>query len=156
MRIKNIVKRFWSNVDIRKDDECWPWLGGKCSNGYGQFQSGRRRGLSVTSHRITWEMTYGPIPKGLHVCHHCDNKACCNPAHLFLGTIADNFADMDSKGRRAKGEQNGSAKLTKEQVISIRNEYASGNTTLMALAAKYGVYNSNVHCIITRKTWRHI
>jgi len=158
MTIKNIKKRFWSNVDIRENDECWPWLASKFPNGYGQFQSGRRRGWSASSHRITWEMTYGSIPDGLCVCHHCDNKVCCNPSHLFMGTQADNVKDMYRKGRdrQALGEQNGLSKLNKEQVITIRREYIKSSVTQRILAVRFNVSQANIFKIIHRESWKYI
>ena len=97
---------FWSMVDRNgptqphMTDGCWVWTGIK-HRGYGRFgQRGR-------SHRIAYEATVGPIPEGASVCHHCDNPPCCNPAHLFVGTNADNVADMVAKGRQAKGDRHG-------------------------------------------------
>jgi hypothetical protein len=97
----SIECRFWSKVDKSSGpDACWTWTSKARSNdgkGYGAFNSGSG---SVRAHRFAWELTNGPIPDGLHVCHECDNPLCCNPAHFFLGTPKDNNADMISKGRQ--------------------------------------------------------
>lgn len=82
---------FWSRVDVRGPDECWPWMNAKTPNGYGTVYFG---GRMVGAHRVSWELTHGPIPDGLFVLHHCDNPPCCNPAHLFTGTHTDNVRDM--------------------------------------------------------------
>jgi len=102
-----ILTRFWSRVDRRGPRDCWSWTAGCCTAGYGHFRLGsastgdRRKELS---HRLAYELTKGPIPDGLKVLHECDNPPCCNPAHLFVGTHADNMRDMHAKGRQRKQE----------------------------------------------------
>lgn len=90
------VDRFWENVDIRGEDECWEWRLARTSLGYGDLQWGEH---TVYAHRVAWELTNGPIPDRMCICHHCDNPPCCNPAHLFLGTQRDNVQDSITKGR---------------------------------------------------------
>lgn len=90
------AEKFWSKVDRRGPEECWPWTGGCIKAGYGRIcESGR----DEYTHRYSWRLHFGEIPPGLEVCHKCDNPPCCNPAHLFVGTHRDNMHDALRKGR---------------------------------------------------------
>lgn len=155
-----LSERFWEKVDRLDPDECWEWQACRNSNGYGRMHSGRRKGEAVLAHRASWELHNGSIPDGLFVCHKCDNPACVNPEHLWLGTQADNNWDMFSKGRCnggcGPGEQNGQSRLTNEQVITIRARYANGGTTHQELCDEYGVSIRTIGHVITRKSWKHI
>src|SRR4051812_13356235 len=99
-------ERFWEKVDIRSNDECWPWKACKNEHGYGLFGVGNKR--LKTSNRVAYELAVGPIPDGLRICHKCDNPPCCNPRHLYPATQRHNMLDRDMKGR------NGRAKITAE------------------------------------------
>lgn len=105
-KVKDISERFWSKVKCGTDDECWLWQAHRQAHrGYGTFGIGSRlipgsRHTSALAHRVAWELTYGPVPNGARVLHQCDNPPCCNPKHLFLGSQADNVADMIAKGRQ--------------------------------------------------------
>lgn len=114
-------------------------------------------GPTLLTHRVAWESANGPIPGGLRVLHRCDNPPCCNPAHLFLGTAAENADDMVQKGRQHHpiGELHPSHKLTAQQVVAIRQRYAAGEQQI-DLAAEYGVAFQTVSMIVLRKTWRHL
>lgn len=152
------MDKFWSKVDIPDNlDDCWEWKASSKPNGYGQFGI---RGRNRYAHRISWERFTGkPIPEGMCVLHRCDNKLCVNPDHLFLGTIADNNADMTEKGRRArgaplasKGEAHGMSKLTREQVLEIRSREGE---TQQSLADEFGISDVQIGRILSRKSWSH-
>lgn len=153
----NAKERFWRGVAVGDPDECWPWKGTAKKNDYGNFLFD---GRLTKAHRVAWILTHGPIPAGLFVCHHCDNKPCCNPygdKHLFLGTPADNAADMFSKDRqtkaRVRGERHHKAKLTERDVLFIREKVRQGKP-YARLARYLGVDSSLVRQIALGKVWR--
>lgn len=135
-------ERFWSKVAVGEVSECWEWLASK-SLGYGRFSI---HGKMWQAHRVAWTLTFGPIPEGLHVCHHCDNKGCCNPYHLFLGTDLDNIQDSARKGRMAK-------KLSIEDVREIRELLEEDNLLLREIAALFGVRGVAIGKIKSGYTW---
>ena len=151
----DVALRFVAQVEVLQPNECWPWIGCIGTGGYGRFGMHR---TSWRAHRVAWELTNGPIPDGLCVLHHCDNPPCVNPAHLFLGTDADNVADMVAKGRQsaAPGERNGYAKLTADQVREIYARYHAGGILQRELADEYGINQTNVSSITRGKRWRHV
>jgi HNH endonuclease len=142
----SVAERFWSKVD--KSGDCWPWTAGLLKDGYGQF---RRNGTSVVASRMAWELTYGTIPSGLHVCHKCDNPPCCNPTHLFLGTPRDNRRDCAAKGRVTAWK----AVVTKADTLVIRAAYAAGGITQAELGRQFGISQTAVSRIVLQKTWCH-
>jgi len=149
------VERFWAKADRGSGpDACWEWEGCRGANGYGRV---RFDGASHNANRVSWVIRNGPIPAGMHVCHHCDNPGCVNPDHLFLGTPADNAADRDAKGRggAARGEHAGHAKLDEFSVRVIRRLHKRG-IQKRVLGRVFGVHETTVHYICVRKTWRHV
>ena len=149
------VQRFWSKVDSSGGpDACWPWIAGKFQDsGYGQMYLG---GKNRRAHKVAWELTHGPVPAGLCVCHSCDNPACQNPHHLFLGTPADNLRDSLDKGRFPTGENNYCHKLSSEHVVMIRQAYATGQISQQFLADTFGVSQNIISQITRRKKWRRV
>ena len=152
-------KRFWLKIDKKAPNECWEWKAGCFKNGYGAFGY---NGKVVKAHRLAWELTYGPIPEGMFVLHHCDNPKCCNAKntkdHLYLGTQLDNMQDRDNKGRASRisknnGENHGRAKLTKEQTNEIRRLRNEGYKQ-QKLADMFGVSRRNIRSILNNKIWR--
>jgi hypothetical protein len=141
-----------ANIDVHAPDECWPWLGAM-NKGYGVITV---EGRSASAHRVSYELAYGPIPPGMSVLHRCDNRACCNPGHMFLGLQADNMHDMADKGRAISGCAHHSAKLNTEQVIEIRSSYARGGVSMHQLATRFGITVETIHGIIHRRYWKHV
>lgn len=154
-------ERLWSRVDRSGGpDACWPWTGLVGYTGYGKMTVRRK---NTPTHRFAFELTNGPIPSGLCVCHACDNRLCCNPAHLWLGTQMDNIQDRNAKGRQARGlgstgtagERHRCARLTDDQVLEMRALRATGMRTV-DLARIYGVRKHHVSQITLGRKWRHL
>lgn len=144
------INRFWTKVKIARFDECWNWQACKFRDGYGQFRANYH---NYRAHRVAYTLYHGDIPDGLVVCHTCDNRLCCNPSHMFLGTIRDNSLDAREKGRLPTGERNGSSKLTYEQVAEIRALYATGNYSQMQIAAMFHVHQTLISAITRNVRW---
>lgn len=140
----NLEQRFWSKVLVT--DGCWVWVGALNRDGYGRFYFQYH---NFPVHRLAYEMLVGEIPKGMNVCHHCDNPACVNPAHLFVGSHADNMRDRNSKSRQSRGSKRPAAKLTEEMIPLIRAD----QRTQCEIAADYGVTQSVISEIKTGKAW---
>jgi hypothetical protein len=141
----------------QKTDGCWAWTGAKTTAGYGEIVGG---GRVLYAHRVAYELFVGPIPEGMCVCHHCDNPACVNPAHLFAGTYGDNLVDAIAKGRHTNpilsGENAVLAKLTWPQVHQIRSQYRHGSRDFgsVALGRRYGVDHVSILSIVHGHTWK--
>lgn len=144
-------QRFWSKVDRRGPDDCWEWQACRNRDGYGLFML-QHPEKAERAHRVSYGLHTGAIPDRVVVRHKCDNPACCNPAHLELGTQAQNVQDMVSRGRQKgpSSERSRSTKLTAEQVDQIRR--AKG--TIKELGTQYGVHFSTIARIRRGDTWR--
>jgi hypothetical protein len=156
------IERFWSKIDKERSQifyngtRCWEWTGAPTHNGYGRFPL---RSGTIRAHRVAYELDYGDIPDGLFVLHHCDNRLCCHPLHLFLGTQQNNMDDMAEKGRSTAGEKHANHKLTDSQVAEIRRSYGfwgKGGETSTALAKEFGVNQTQISSIVGGKTWKHL
>jgi hypothetical protein len=149
-----LAERFWEKV--QKSDEpgaCWLWAGATIRR-YGAIRGDD--GKVLYAPRVSWELANGEGPGDLHVCHSCDNPPCVNPAHLFLGTNADNQADKVAKGRASRGEGRPSAKLTEEGVREMRALHAQGGWSFYRLAKRWGVTYRTASDVIHRRTWKHV
>lgn len=124
------------------DSGCWEFLA-KATTNFG-YTAVRWKGRQVNTHRLAYECWVGPIPPGCVVCHRCDNPPCINPSHLFVGTQADNLRDMKAKGRYV----NGATKLSEDEVLDIKEAYATGVFTYGMLADAFGVSGSQVGAIV--------
>lgn len=144
----------WLRVRVNTaSNGCWVWNRSTDDAGYG---TAKFQGHRTKAHVMTYSMLVGSIPAGIKVLHKCDNRPCCNPDHLFLGTQAENMADMMAKQRQARGERSHWAKLTEADVIEIRERYEAGGISYRQLSMDYPVMETTIHAIVTRKLWKHV
>jgi hypothetical protein len=148
---------FWAKVQRGAPDECWNWTAARTKLGYGLYTIKRRpRYRSFKAHRMAYYLANGSIDDSLVVMHSCDNPSCCNPAHLSLGTMKENMADMWRKGRArpvgTAGERNGNSKLDENTVRMIRLSAESG----YVLGQRFGVSNVLISQIKRGKIWKHV
>ncbi len=153
-----LEERFWTKVNKAGPDECWEWTGKRERQGYGRIMSGPKGGPQLMAHKVSYEIHKGKVPKGLIVRHICDNPCCVNPAHLLVGTYADNTADMFERGRDSvrspsrTGENHHGSKLTEELVREIRKSDKSSYWW----AKKLGMSASPIDKVKWYKTWKHV
>lgn len=154
-----LSERFWKYVDM--SGECWVWTKARNHRGYGvtgETRNGQQR--QIRAHRASWELTRGPIPEGLMVCHHCDNPPCVRPDHLFLGTARDNMADKAAKGRApgnpgctwTRGEHSPTHKLTRFEVLRFWEMQRAG-ASRAELAAAFGISKSQTARLARGESW---
>lgn len=163
------MQRFWEKVAVAGKSSCWEWKAGTFSFGYGKFGlAGRTR----RAHQVAWELVKGPIPSGKCVLHTCDNPACVNVRHLYLGTKKDNALDREVRGRgnhptglrhgrhthpgQTSGSKNGRAKLTERSVRALLRRHFSGGESRASLARNYGLSKTTVGHIVSGKLWPHV
>lgn len=146
------LNRFWANVDKNGDGECWNWIKVSQKHPYGRI---RWQGRQLLAHRVSYQIAFGDFNQALEVLHKCDNPACVNPSHLFLGTQQDNMTDKATKCRQAilKGENNGQSRLTQTDVQEIRQRYQAGESQ-GAIAMDYGVHRSQIGRIVNFQRWK--
>jgi hypothetical protein len=160
-RAKPVTERFERNYRVEPGCGCWVWEGYLAKTGYGQFRmTTNPSDRPIGAHRASWLLHKGEIPHGMMVCHQCDNRACVNPSHLFLGTAQDNMRDAAIKGRMIwkgkgrpglrRGESHPQARLTAEDVRAIRSDTESCGKT----ARKYGVTAVTISRIRRKVIWR--
>ncbi len=157
--MKKFIDSFWAKVERRGPEECWPWTASLYTQtGYGQFWAGATRksgvALTTTAHRFSWELANGrPAPKGSEVRHSCHNRSCVNPAHLSLGTHADNARDMVEAGRSAKLSNHSQTHLSNDDVQAIRHLSHAGDISQTAIGQLFGIAQQTVSRIAHGKTW---
>ena len=159
-------KRFWNKVLVGHPDECWEWQGSKNSGGYGNLHLD---GTTVQAHRVAYWLTYGgdkPMTKFRNVgwakkyrrfvLHRCDNRPCCNPSHLFLGSMSSNQKDAYKKGRKVQPRsEHANAKLTADQVRWARRAYSEGARQI-DLAEKLGVCQRVISKVVRNETYKDV
>lgn len=157
-QVRTIEERFWSKVAIGTPGECWEWQRSRKGDGYGQFRVSPGESPQRAS-RIAWALTYGEIPVGLWVLHRCDNPPCCNPHHLFLGTPADNHADMVAKGRACGPRREsypalvrGVRHLTDDDIWYARHMNAGG-MSCREIGRRLGVAHTTISRLINGTHW---
>lgn len=141
---------FWKRVTPIRSGECWLWNGPLTASGYGKSAGNRM------SHRVAYAIVFGEVPEDMCVLHRCDVRRCCNPTHLFLGSLADNMHDRSAKMRQPHGEVTRNSKLKSWQVLQIREMCAAGVASYKDIAASFGVTQPLVTHIATGKRWAHL
>lgn len=149
--MRDLKKEILNNIII-VDNGCWLWQ--KCcqSNGYGII---RVKGKNIKTHRLSYSIFKGEIPKGQIIRHICDIKKCCNPDHLILGTQQDNVNDREFRNRGAKGSKSPNTILKEKDIIDILKMHKNGYNGVK-ISKKYNIHKNSVYNILNGKTWRHV
>lgn len=139
MKYQPIAERIASKIEVDPQSGCWNWTAAKIKGGYGAISAERSRKVTI-AHRVSYEHHIGPVPVGMLVLHRCDNPGCINPSHLFLGTHAENMADMSAKRRNhtPRWPMGYRRKVTEDQKSEMRGLVQSG-VPIKQIAAKFGV-----------------
>lgn len=145
------TERFWSYVDVKGLFDCWEWQGGLDIGGYGLFFFNGKR---IRSHRYSYQLYNGDIPKGMFALHKCNNRKCVNPFHIYQGTCQDNVNDKMKANRQSRGIKHGMSKLTEIQVKEIREN--KDNLSQRKLAKIYGITKSTLQSVQKYKTWKAV
>jgi hypothetical protein len=148
-----IITRLWKLCEPEPNTGCWLWTITRNRKGYGLVTAG---GKTRHAHRVAYELAVGPIPSDMCVLHKCDMPSCINPAHLFLGTNADNMADRDRKHRQMRWERHFLAKLNRAAVLDIRARWQAGGITKQALADEYEVDPRTIAAVVEGRTWKEV
>lgn len=163
MARKTVEQRFWEKVDKSGPNGCWNWTASTVFFGYGEIGIGGKK--KKRAHRLSWELHNGKIPADRWVLHKCNNPACVNPDHLYLGTPKDNMQDKKRAGRQnlwgrkvpgVQGEKNHNAQLTEAKVRQLREEYKKEGVTFSDLERKYGFNHETIRRAVIGQTWKYI
>ena len=149
--MKDVKERIEALSVKEPNSGCWLWEGSVHGKGYGHIWY---NGSNRKAHRVSYEVYTGEIPSGMVVMHKCDNPSCVNPSHLSLGTNQDNMDDRNNKGRQARGETSGNAKLKADDVIFIRENF--GKYTKHELVKMFGVTYPTICNVLAKRIWAHI
>ena len=140
MADQRLLKRFWNKVDVREPENCWEWLAYRNQYGYGQFWFENKK---VNATRVVMFIRGYDVQDKM-VCHHCDNRACVNPNHLYLGDQKENMEDAVERGRIPTGEDHGRSKLSDLERMEIRRRYHNEGVSMRDLANEYDVAPSTI------------
>ena len=149
---QSVIDRFHEKWLENPQTGCWEWRLARNDCGYGVMKVGYKM---MKAHRVSYALTHGRFDNDFFVCHDCDNPGCVNPHHLFLGTPADNSADMKAKGRQARGTTHGNSKLTEADIPAIMAQHATG-ADLRSIALDFGVSKSTIHNVTRGESWSHV